>query len=115
MYQRLVMVVSTGQLSDAEYERHDVADQLVRDEEEDARQARHDEHHQGGDHGLAPRRPRDLLGLGADLFQELERTDLGHADLILGHMLAGPPAPAGRSITLAVYIRKISGKAPRRA
>ena len=38
----------------------------------------HDEHHGGGDHGLAPRRPGDLVGLGAHLLQELERTDLRH-------------------------------------
>src|SRR5262249_33588757 len=115
MYQRLAMGGPPGRLQAAKTERPDVGNKRAREKKEDPRQARHDEHHQGGDHGLAPRRPRDLLGLGADLFQELERTDLGHADLILGHMLAGPPAPAGRSMTLAVYIRKISGKAPRRA
>ena len=38
----------------------------------------HDEHHGGGDQRLAPRRPGDLVGLGAHLLQELERAELGH-------------------------------------
>src|SRR5690349_8082889 len=80
MYQRFAMAVSIASASDAEDEGHDVADHLIRHEEIHPGEPDHDEHHQGGDHGLSPGRPRDLLGLGADLLEELERTDLRHAD-----------------------------------
>src|SRR5215813_4104189 len=107
MYQRLAMAVPSG--SDAEDEGHEVADHLIRHEEEDGGDTRHDEHHQGGDHGLAPGRPRDLLGLGADLLEKLERTDLRHFDFslayCLGYVLDGPPATSGRSVPLALYTR----------
>ena len=110
---------SQGIGSDAEDERHGVADHLIRHEEEDGGEGRHDEHHQGGDHGLAPGRPRDLLGLGADLLEKLERTDLRHLDfslcLVLGHVLDGPPATSGRPALSPLYISVSSGKAPRRA
>src|SRR5215813_11593480 len=116
MYQRLAMAVPSG--SDAEDEGHEVADHLIRHEEEDGGDARHDEHHQRGDHGLAPGRPRDLLGLGADLLQKLERTDLRHFDLrlaLFSDTFDGPPATPGRSAFSPLYIRVNSGKAPRRA
>src|ERR1043165_6936617 len=91
MYQRLAMAVPT--ISDPEHEGHEVADHLIRHEEEDGGEARHDEHHQGGDHGLAPGRPRDLLGLGADLLQKLERTDLRHSFLPCPRTRARRTAP----------------------
>src|ERR1700681_4627054 len=104
MYQRLAMAVPNT--SNPQHERHEKPNQLIGDEKEDAGETRHDEHHQGGDHGLAPRRPRDLLGLGADLLQELERTDLRHAlTLSLGRVLGRPPGTPGRPANLAVYIR----------
>src|SRR4030088_1661444 len=78
MYQRLDMAISTA--SNPEHEGHENPDHLIGEKKEDAREARHDEHHDGGDHGLAPGRPGDLLGLGADLLQELERTDPCHGD-----------------------------------
>src|SRR3979490_580257 len=102
MYQRWDMAISTA--SNPEHEGHENPDHLIGEKKEDAREARHDEHHDGGDHGLAPGPPGDLLGLGADLLQELERTDPCHATVSLGRVL-GPPVTAGRPANLAVYIR----------
>src|SRR5579883_683757 len=82
MYQRLAMlfsaVLSVMSAADAEDERHEIADDLIRHREEDAGQYHHDEHHDRRDHDLPPGRPRDLLGLGPNLLEELERTDLRH-------------------------------------
>src|ERR1700720_3415764 len=110
MYQRLDMAISTA--SDPEHEGHENPDHLIGEKKEDAREARHDEHHDGGDHGLAPGRPGDLLGLGADLLQELEWTDLRHAlTLSLGRVL-GPPGTPGRPAKSRRYIYANFRKSP---
>jgi transcription antitermination factor NusG len=59
--------------AEAEHERNDDADHLIRDQNEDRGNRHHHEHHHRGDHGLAARRPRDLLRLAAHFLQELER------------------------------------------
>src|SRR3981081_2753952 len=99
MYQRLDMAISTA--SNPEHGCHKNQAIVSGEKKEDAGEPRHDEHHDGGDHGLAPGRPSDLLGLGADLLQELERTDPCHATLSLGRVL-GPPGTPGRPANLAV-------------
>src|SRR5580704_11539131 len=80
MYQRLVMVAKSIDLSaaDAEKESDDKTHDLIRDEKEYRSDSDHDEHHGGGDGRLAPRRPRDLLGFGAYLLQERERVEFRH-------------------------------------
>src|SRR5215471_848281 len=65
--------------ADAEHEGHEKPHHLVRHQEEDGSDGHHHEHHAGGDGGLTPGRPSDLRRLGADLLQELERTDLRHS------------------------------------
>src|SRR5215467_12931436 len=80
MYQCLSAIPpAPSTAADAENERHDETHDLVRQQEEDRRDRDHHEDHRGGDGGLAPGRPGDLLGLGAHLLQELERTDLRHS------------------------------------
>src|ERR1700730_8035727 len=76
MYQCLSAIPPAPSTADAENERHDETHDLVRDQEEDRRDRDHHEDHRGGDGGLAPGRPGDLLGLGATLLHELEGTDL---------------------------------------
>src|ERR1700683_1545870 len=94
MYQRLAMFLSATSGADAQHEGHEIADHQIRDREEDASEPDHHEHHDRGDHDLLAGRPRDLLGLGADLLEALLRTD--HRDLAF-EMLAGRPASrAGR-------------------
>src|SRR5215470_16881289 len=99
MYQRLVMRSFPPGCStaDAKDKRHDKTHDLVRDEEENRCDRHHDEHHGGRDHRLAPGRPSDLLGLGADLLQELKwtyRHDL-RRHLGLSRATVRPPATAG--------------------
>src|ERR1700676_217377 len=64
--------------ADRENGRDDQAHDLIRKEKEYRSDHHHDEHHGGGDHRLAPRRPGDLLGLGAHLLHELERVEFCH-------------------------------------
>src|SRR4051795_9881864 len=77
MYQRMLMICSSARLSlvDAEQEGDDDTDHLVREEEEHRGERDHHEHHDGGDRGLAPRRPGDLRGLAAHFLQEFERAE----------------------------------------
>src|SRR3954452_2874838 len=113
MYQRLDMAISTA--SNPEHEGHENPDHLIGEKKEDAREARHDEHHDGGDHGLFARRPGDLLGLGADLLQEFERTDLRHALTLSSDVCSDRPERRVGPQNLAVIYTLISGKAPRPA
>src|ERR1700692_1723258 len=115
MYHRWAMFLSATSGADAQHEGHDVADHQIRDREEDAGEPHHHEDHDRGDHDLLAGRPRDLLGLGADLPEELLRTD--HRDLAL-HLRDArrtPRQPGRASRSRPTYIRLISGKAPRRA
>src|SRR5262245_13916438 len=74
--------------ADAENESDEHAHDLIGQQKENGGDGYHDEDHRRGDGSFAPRRPRDLLRLDADLLQELEWTDLCHvADL--------PPCRAG--------------------
>src|SRR5262249_2778786 len=52
---------------------------LIGQQEEDSRNRGHHEDHHGRDRCLTPRRPGDLLALGADFLQKLEGTDFRHA------------------------------------
>src|SRR4029078_13150390 len=76
MYQRLSMS-APALAPDAQNEGNPVALDLIRDEEEDARQDRHGDHHGRRDRGFTPRRPHDLGGLLADLLEEGERVGSG--------------------------------------
>src|SRR5713226_4721982 len=78
IYQCLSVIAPAPSTADAEHEGHDRPHDLVCHQEEDRSDGDHDEHHGGGDDGLAPGRPSNLLGLGAHLLHELERTDLRH-------------------------------------
>ena len=83
MYQRFAMCVARLRASprlagDPEDESDDDANDLIGDQKQNRCQRHHDEHHDGGDQRLAPRRPGDLVGLGAHLLEELERADLRH-------------------------------------
>src|ERR1700685_861998 len=103
MYQRLAMFLSATSGADAEDEGHDVADYQIRDREEDDSEPHHHEDHDGGDHDLLAGRPRHLLGLGADLLEELLWTD--HRDLAL-HLRDArrTPRQPGRRVDLARLI-----------
>src|SRR4029077_14707144 len=76
MYQCLSVIPPAPSTGAAENEGHEHAHDLVRDQKEHGGNGDHHKHHGGGDGGLAPARPGDLLSLGAHLLQELERTDL---------------------------------------
>src|SRR5712675_2021944 len=98
MYQGLDMVISTA--SNPEHEGHENPDHLIGEKKEDAREARHDEHHDGGDHG-GPR--RNLNGLTFAM-----RPCPSDVCSDRPERRAGPQ-------NLAVIYTLISGKAPRPA
>src|SRR5262245_38015886 len=91
MYQCLSVIPPAPSTADAENEGHDHTHDLVGHEEEYGGDGHHDEYHGGGDGGLAPARPRDLLRLGAHLLQELKRTDLRHIAYLIASL---PPSRA---------------------
>src|SRR5919108_4587623 len=77
MYQCLSAMAPGPSTADAEHKGHRQAHDLIRYEKEDRRDGHHHKDHGGGDAGLAPRRPGDLLPLAADFLQEFEWTDHG--------------------------------------
>src|SRR5688572_12080833 len=79
MYQCLSAIAPAPSAADAEHEGHDKTHDEVGNEEEHRCDGHHDENHGGGDRGFTPRRPGDLLALGAHFLQKLERTDLCHS------------------------------------
>src|ERR1700724_3564871 len=110
MYQRLAMGLPAVSGADAEDEGDGDAEDRVRSRKEDAGKRDHHEHHDGGDHHLAPGRPRDLLGLGANLLQELLRTDhrcclaLRLEGLASSGYAAGPSASPVGPATSPIFI-----------
>src|SRR5438552_3025165 len=82
MYHRLAMVAvppAERLAANAQHQGYEETYDLIDHEEEDGRDRDHHEHHCGGDHRLAPRGPRDLLGLVAHLLHELEEVG-SHSD-----------------------------------
>jgi len=59
--------------ADAEHQRDQHADDLIRDEKEHRSKRREDENHRGGDSGFLARGPGDLVGLLTHFLHELER------------------------------------------
>src|SRR6266540_5293817 len=106
MYQRLAMVcVNPISAADPEDERDHKANHLIGEQKEHGSERHHDEHHCGGDCGLATRRPSDLFGLGAHFLHELERACFCHNHFNLRAMISRadlPPLPIRDCLRLAI-------------
>lgn len=63
---------------EAEQEPDDSRENRIDAEEEDRKEAGHDQHHDRGRHGFLARRPVNLGGFGADLADEFPGGDFGH-------------------------------------
>src|SRR5215212_8339247 len=83
MYQRFA--ITKPLRPEPEDQADDKAQDPIRNEEEDARQNRHDKNHGSRDHGLLARRPSDLGALGPHLLNEFEWIRPGHISSAWGY------------------------------